>query len=88
MSFRVNSINSINPKKKRFSKNPHSLIKEIIVLKKGKDFKCKIFFPNDDEEIDHLHMQYLMTRNAWQCNYIAPIDDLLNSKNAKVLDLG
>lgn len=49
---------------------------------------AKYFLPNDDEEMDRLHLQHYMWRYIWQSNYSAPVDDLLKTENTKVLDLG
>ena len=48
----------------------------------------KYLFPNDDEECDRLHMQHFVLRYAWQSNFASPVDHILNSKDAKVLDVG
>ncbi len=48
----------------------------------------KYLFPNDDEECDRLHMQHFVLRYAWQSNFVSPVELILNSKDAKVLDVG
>jgi hypothetical protein len=48
----------------------------------------KYFLPNDDDEVDRLHLQHYLWRYLWQSNYSAPVDNLLKSENAKVLDVG
>jgi hypothetical protein len=49
---------------------------------------AKYFLPNDDEEVDRLHIQHYTFRYIWQSNYSAPVDDLLKTEDTKVLDLG
>src|SRR5688500_16906480 len=52
------------------------------------DKNAKYFLPNDDDEVDRLHSQHFLVRYLWQCNYLAPIDDLLKDEKSKILDLG
>ncbi|CAI2185454.1 6682_t:CDS:2, partial [Funneliformis geosporum] len=52
------------------------------------DVNVKYLLPNDDEELDRLHLQHYMMRYIWNSNYNAPVDDLLQKEDAKVLDLG
>ena len=52
------------------------------------DQSSEYFLPNDDDEIDRLHSQHFLVRYLWQCNYLAPIDDLLKEEGSKILDLG
>ncbi|CAI2169202.1 16858_t:CDS:2 [Funneliformis geosporum] len=46
--------------------------------------------PNDDIEIDRLHLQHYLTRYIWQSNYSAPVHELLEhgGKEVRVLDVG
>ncbi|CAJ0752605.1 12712_t:CDS:2 [Entrophospora sp. SA101] len=48
----------------------------------------KYSLPNDDEEIDRMHMQHYISRFIWQKNFCSPLDDLLRYGGAKVLDVG
>ena len=72
------------------SEHPHR--KESFRFEDGRRFhnddNSKYFLPNDDDEIDRLHLQHFLIRYLWQGNYIAPIDDLLKDENSKILDLG
>lgn len=43
--------------------------------------------PNDDDEADRVHQQHWILRYALQCNYHAPVTELLE-KGAVVLDSG
>ena len=52
------------------------------------DENPKYFLPNDDDEIDRLHLQHFLLRHLWQTNYLAPIDDLLKDEESNILDLG
>ncbi|KAJ3291968.1 hypothetical protein HK104_005670 [Borealophlyctis nickersoniae] len=44
--------------------------------------------PNDDAEIDRLHLQHYMLRFAWQGNYCAPVTEMLKQSEARILDAG
>ncbi|KAJ3299687.1 hypothetical protein HK104_007615 [Borealophlyctis nickersoniae] len=44
--------------------------------------------PNDDNEMDRLHLQHYMLRYAFQGNYCAPVTKTLRKRGAKVLDVG
>ncbi|CAG8676062.1 14113_t:CDS:2, partial [Dentiscutata heterogama] len=44
--------------------------------------------PNDDDELDRLHLQHFMMRYIWQNNFSAPINHILSNPGAKVLDVG
>lgn len=48
----------------------------------------KYSLPNDDEEVDRMHMQHYISRFIWQKNFCSPLDDLLKYGGAKVLDVG
>ncbi|CAB4405431.1 unnamed protein product [Rhizophagus irregularis] len=45
-------------------------------------------FPNDDKEVERLHLQHNICRFVWKNNFSSPIHELLKSGNAKVLDIG
>ena len=49
---------------------------------------AKYPLPNDDEECDRLHMQHFIIRYVWQSNFCSPVEHILNSEDAKVLDVG
>lgn len=59
---------------------------------KGRRFhnvsNSEYFLPNDDDECDRLHMQHFLLKNIWGGNFSAPVEDILNQKNSKVLDVG
>ena len=44
--------------------------------------------PNDEEEMERLHMQHYIVRLLFGGNYSAPVTKRLESPGAKVLDLG
>ncbi|CAG8771491.1 16480_t:CDS:2, partial [Cetraspora pellucida] len=44
--------------------------------------------PNDDDELDRLHLQHFMMRYIWQSNFSAPIKHILSSPRTKILDIG
>src|SRR5688500_18372116 len=44
--------------------------------------------PNDNDECDRLHMQHFIFRYAWQGNFAAPVEPILNGSDVKVLDSG
>ncbi|CAG8557938.1 6762_t:CDS:2 [Dentiscutata heterogama] len=44
--------------------------------------------PNDEDEQDRLHLQHFLMRYLWQSNFSAPIDQILNTSGAQVLDIG
>ncbi|CAG8508438.1 4971_t:CDS:2, partial [Dentiscutata heterogama] len=44
--------------------------------------------PNDDDEIDRLHLQHFIMRYVWQSNFSAPIEHILSKPGAKILDIG
>ena len=48
----------------------------------------KYVLPNDDDEFDRLHLQHIVIRYAWQGNFASPVEYILNSEGAKVLDFG
>ncbi len=48
----------------------------------------KYVLPNDDDEFDRLHLQHIVIRYAWQGNFASPVEHILNSEGAKVLDSG
>ncbi len=48
----------------------------------------KYALPNDEDECDKLHLQHIVIRCAWQGNFASPVEHILNSKGAKVLDSG
>ncbi|CAG8554645.1 158_t:CDS:2 [Funneliformis mosseae] len=48
----------------------------------------KYTLPNDDEEIDRLHMQHYLQRYIWQGNFCAPVHNILRTPGARVLDVG
>ncbi|CAI2185876.1 5702_t:CDS:2 [Funneliformis geosporum] len=66
--------------------------KEEFRIEEGRRFHnvetIKYFLPNDDEELDRLHLQHYMWRYLWQSNFSAPVDDLLQKEETKVLDIG
>ncbi|KAJ3052187.1 hypothetical protein HK097_006739 [Rhizophlyctis rosea] len=44
--------------------------------------------PNDDEEMERLHIQHYMLRLLFKSNFSAPVQKMLSTPGAKVLDLG
>ncbi|CAG8681466.1 20920_t:CDS:2 [Dentiscutata erythropus] len=50
------------------------------------DANSKYIMPNDDEEVDRLQIQHFLYRNIWNGNYSAPVKELLERGNCKVLD--
>ncbi|RHZ85321.1 hypothetical protein Glove_67g48 [Diversispora epigaea] len=44
--------------------------------------------PNDEEELDRLHLQHFLLRYVWQRNFSAPVKHILNRNGSKVLDVG
>ncbi|RHZ83284.1 hypothetical protein Glove_97g84 [Diversispora epigaea] len=44
--------------------------------------------PNDDEELDRLHLQHFLLRYVWQRNFGAPVKHILNQDGTKALDVG
>ncbi|CAG8621763.1 18313_t:CDS:2 [Dentiscutata erythropus] len=44
--------------------------------------------PNDEDEQDRLHLQHFLMRYLWQSNFSAPIDQILNTPGAQILDIG
>ncbi|KAJ3292474.1 hypothetical protein HK104_005282 [Borealophlyctis nickersoniae] len=55
-----------------------------------KEEKAELIYslPNDDEEIDRLHLQHYMQRWAFGGNFRAPVTAILSQAGCKVLDLG
>ncbi|CAI2187961.1 487_t:CDS:2 [Funneliformis geosporum] len=43
--------------------------------------------PNDDDEVDRLHLEHFLIRTVWKSNYSSPIDELLEA-GCTVLDIG
>ncbi|CAG8730087.1 4953_t:CDS:2, partial [Dentiscutata heterogama] len=52
------------------------------------DANSKYIMPNDDEEVDRLQIQHFLYRNIWNGNYSAPVTELLERGNCKILDVG
>ncbi|KAJ3045364.1 hypothetical protein HDV00_010234 [Rhizophlyctis rosea] len=46
------------------------------------------FLPNDDEEMDRLHLQHYIIRLIFGSNFSAPVTQMLKESGRKVLDLG
>ncbi|KAJ3033364.1 hypothetical protein HDV00_006472 [Rhizophlyctis rosea] len=44
--------------------------------------------PNDDEEMDRLHLQHYVMKLQFKSNFSAPVSSLLHTPGAKVLDVG
>ncbi|CAG8741479.1 13186_t:CDS:2 [Dentiscutata erythropus] len=44
--------------------------------------------PNDDNELDRLHLQHFLIRYIWQSNFSAPINQILSNPGSKILDVG
>src|SRR5947207_10843214 len=44
----------------------------------------KYALPNDNDEIDRLHMQHYLQRYIWQGNFRSPVHKLLNRPGARV----
>ncbi|KAF0432488.1 S-adenosyl-L-methionine-dependent methyltransferase [Gigaspora margarita] len=44
--------------------------------------------PNDNDELDRLHLQHFLLRYIWQCNFSAPINHILSNPDIKILDVG
>ncbi|KAJ3036421.1 hypothetical protein HDV00_002745 [Rhizophlyctis rosea] len=44
--------------------------------------------PNDDEEMDRLHLQHYMIRLLWKGNFSAPVEVVLRGEGSRCLDLG
>ncbi|CAI2164018.1 5802_t:CDS:2 [Funneliformis geosporum] len=49
---------------------------------------CRYPLPNDNSEINRLRLEHQLFRHIWHGNYSAPITDLLQSSDSKVLDIG
>ena len=45
-------------------------------------------FPVDDNEFDRLQNQHIIYYHVWKSHFSAPINQLLNTVDAKVLDVG
>src|SRR6266545_3513217 len=80
-------------KLKKFSKNSRRSSKkklDINVYIGGRRYlgNSKYSLPNDDEEIDRLHMQHFVTKFVWKKNFCSPVKNLLKHGNAKVLNVG
>ncbi|KAF0449617.1 S-adenosyl-L-methionine-dependent methyltransferase [Gigaspora margarita] len=44
--------------------------------------------PNDEDEIDRLHIQHFLIRYIWQSNFSAPVEHILSKPGARILDIG
>ena len=89
--------NTFTEKKGKNEKTPiiadtTNLNKEDIRLIDGRRYhnveNSKYVLPNDDDECDRLHLQHFCLRNAYQGNFASPVEHILNSGGAKVLDSG
>ncbi|CAG8700602.1 1427_t:CDS:2, partial [Funneliformis mosseae] len=79
-------------KKEKTQQELNPKVKEMFRVEEGRRFhndeNSKYFLPNDDEELDRLHLQHYIWRYIWKSNYNAPVNDLLQKEDSKVLDLG
>jgi len=48
----------------------------------------KYVLPVDDDECERLNLIHVVFRCAWQGNFASPVEHILKSKGAKVLDTG
>jgi hypothetical protein len=52
------------------------------------DETVKYIFPNDDEEIEKLELQYYLLKEYWRTCYTSPITPMLTAGGGRVLDIG
>ncbi|CAB5382170.1 unnamed protein product [Rhizophagus irregularis] len=52
------------------------------------DETVKYIFPNDDEEIEKLELQYYLFKEYWRTCYTSPITPMLTAGGGRVLDIG
>ncbi|KAJ3034900.1 hypothetical protein HDV00_004543 [Rhizophlyctis rosea] len=84
------SITTPRPRADSFTydNNGRRLHADFVPLSEPSRSEKVYMLPNDDEEMDRLHLQHYMIRMLYQSNFSAPVGAILGREGARCLDLG